>query len=347
MNTFISCLLVIFCCQISFGQKNNEEEKPEPPAFKIVRAEESYLFLKEKENNPYKNELLDGIKFIPLTKNKEAYLSLGGQIRTRFEHYSNRLWINEVDQDFYSQRISIHSNIVFNKNLRVFGELFHGYTSHEREFTEFDQLNIHQAFIDFKFPLKKSSISFRFGRQEMGLGASRLVGIREGPNIRRSFDQGRFIYKSGKTIIQAFYGKEVSPVFGTFNNEFSLFDNQAPNPELWGGYSQFKIKGLIGLNEVYYLGFQSDNARFGDVTGREIRHSIGIRRFGTSGERWQYNTEVIYQFGTIGNSNISAFDIESDWHYKLINTPWQPRPGIKLQYTSGDNNLNDGTVNTF
>jgi len=340
---FVKTLILLFLVQGVFAQ---EEEKKEAPNYSLFRQNENYEYLKDKENSLYEEDFFDPIKFIPLNKKKDIYLSLGGQFRPRFEHYSNRLWKGE-DQDFYSQRFAFHTNLTLGKNIRIYGELYHGYTSHEEEFAEYDEIDLHQAFIDFKLPLQDdSSLLFRFGRQEMPYGAARLVGLREGPNIRRAFDAGRFIFKKGKTNIQTFYAREVQATFEAFDNKFTLFDGDATNPKLWGVYSQFNIKGLNGLSEVYYLGFQSDNARFNDVTGKETRHSVGIRRFGIIKNRWQYNTEVIYQFGEIGNSDISAFDIETDWHY-LLHTPWKPKLGVKLEYTSGDKNANDGKINTF
>ncbi|GAA4278687.1 alginate export family protein [Aquimarina mytili] len=344
---YIRVLIIILFFFSNFVFAQNNEEKKEVFNFSIFRQNENYEYLKHKEKNSFEEDFFDPIKFIPLNQKKDIYLSLGGQVRPRFEHYTNRLWIGEEDQNFYSQRLAFHSNLVLGKYIRIFGELYHGYTSHEEEFAEYDEADLHQAFIDFKLPLKnKTSILFRFGRQEMSYGASRLVGLREGPNIRRAFDAGRLIFEQGQTKIQAFYGNEVRANFEAFDNDFTLFDSNTSNPKLWGVYSKFKIKGLIGNNEVYYLGFKSDNSRFNDVEGEETRHNIGLRRFGIVNGRWQYNTEVIYQFGEIDDSNISAFDIETDWHY-LIDGPWKPKPGIKLQYTSGDKDTGDDKINTF
>jgi hypothetical protein len=174
-----------------------------------------------------------------------------------------------------------------------------------------------------------------------------LIGFREGPNIRRTFDASRIIYQTGQTNLQAFYGKEVRPQFNAFDNEFTLFDGGASNPKLWGLYTQFKIKNFTGKNEIYYLGFQSKQSIFNDVSGKEKRHSVGLRRFGTLGKRFHYNTELIYQFGEIDNATINAFNIETDWQYKLINTSWKSTPGLKLEYTSGDRREGDAKVNTF
>lgn len=333
----------------SFSQKDKKENsKKEPPKFKLTRAEDNYDYLKKTNNNLFTKNIFDPIKFISLQKGEYSHITIGGQFRPRFEHYSNRFWLTEEDQNFYSQRLAFHTNVVIGKYLRVFGEVYHGYTSHQKEFAEYDELDLFQAFLEIKVPAKnKSKFSFRFGRQEMGLGATRLIGIREGPNIRRSYDMFRFIYIKEKTKIQAFYGKEVRPLFGVFDNQFSLFDKAANNPLLWGIYTQFPIKGLNGTNEVYYLGFQADNTFFNDANGEETRHTIGLRRFGKLGKRWRYNSEVIFQFGEIGSNDISAFSIDTDWHYDLYHTKWKWSPGLKLEYTSGDKKVNDGKINSF
>jgi len=345
MRTNIIIVIVFLISSFAIAQ---EEEKEEAPKYSLFRATENYEYLKNEIDNAYEEDAFDPIKFIPLNAKKNVYLSIGGQVRPRLEVFSNRFWEGEEDENFYSQRLAFHVDLHFGKNIRVFTELYHGYTSHEKEFTEFDEIDFHQAFVEFKVYSKpETDFSFLFGRQEMAYGAARLVGLREGPNIRRTFDASRFILKTGNTDIQAFYAREVQPIFGAFNNKFTLFDNNATNPKFWGLYNQFIIKGLNGTNELYYLGYQNKNAEFNDVTGKETRHSIGLRRFGRIGKRWNYNTELTYQFGTISDADISAFNFETDWHYTLVNTSWRLNPGLKLEYTSGDKNSGDNKLNSF
>ena len=336
------CILLLFVFELVYTQ---DVSKKEQPKYSYFRAAENYEYLKTEHG--YKKDVFDAIKFVPLNNSKSIYFSFGGQFRPRFEHYSNRLWDGDTDQDFYSQRLAFHTDLHLGKHVRLFTELYHGYTSHTREFVENDEIDFHQFFIEFKIPLKKQSdLSILIGRQELAYGSARLIGFREGPNIRRTFDATRAIYKSGKTNIQAFYSREVRPTIFAFDNKFTLF-NSNNNPKLWGLYNQFKIKGLNGMNEVYYLGYENSNATFSDVSGKENRHSVGLRRFGKIGKRFQYNTELVYQFGDLGEANISAFNLETDWHYKLIKTPWQWNPGLKLEYTSGDKNTGDDKLNSF
>ena len=134
---------------------------------------------------------------MPLNKKKDVYLSFGGQIRPRFELYSNRFWEGEVDPKFYSQRLAFHTDLHIGKYLRVFTELYHGYTSHEREFVENDEIDLHQAFLEICLPFTdaKTKLSFLLGRQELAYGSARLIGFREGPNIRRTFDATRLVFQ--------------------------------------------------------------------------------------------------------------------------------------------------------
>lgn len=338
------CISLLYIYQPAFAQSI------EFPSFNILRAEQNYSFLTNIDDRSYRKNLTQAIKYLPIGNNKEFYLTLGGELRPRVEHFTNRRWNANDDETFYSQRISVNANLKLGDKFRFFTELYHGYTSDGKKITESDKLAIHQGFFDF-IPLNddNKNLSIRFGRQEMLFGVGRLVGLREGPNIRRSFDSVRAIYKHDESTWQALYGNEVQLEFDEFDNDFNLFDTDANDPILWGFYGQFKVPRITGNNELYYLGFDSDNSRFNDVTGAERRHTVGLRRFGTLGKEkaFSYNTELMYQFGDLGDSDIEAYNIELDSKYKFINTTWQWQPGIKLEWSSGDSEAGDGEINTF
>ena len=343
--TAVSLLLIFssFC----MAQVDKENEKPWPPKLQYNRAYENYDYLKEKDSSPYRNVYGNYLKYLSLNKSKSIYLNFGAQYRPRLEHFSNIEWTEE-DQTFYSQRLDVFASINFGKQVRFFGELIHGYTSNEKQITESDDLDLHQGFLEVKFPIRKIGKGvFRFGRQEIQLGSSRLISIREGPNIKRSFDLAYLSFQFNKIALRGFYGKAVSPKFNAFDNSFELFNSNAINPQVWVADLKFPIKNLNGTNEIYYIGFQSKRSSFNDVSGKEIRHSIGIRRFGLLGRRFSYNTELVYQFGDIANNTISAYNIEADWKYAFINLKWTPKIGLKLDWSSGDKSSGDDKIQTF
>lgn len=345
MNKVYFIVVLMLVSAALFGQEGNTHAVQ--PPLSMLRETESYAYLKNKEEMPYRGDFFDGIKYLPLNRSGSAYASFGGQLRSRYEYFSHRFWL-PGNTDFYSQRLALHTNIVLGKSLRFYGELYHGYTSHEKVFAEYDKADVFQVFADYKLRLtQKQFIMLRLGRQQLAFGANRLVGLREGPNIRRSFDMGRLIYKVNRSKIEAFYGREVMPLFEAFDNDFSLFNHEAVNDKLWGIYFHFPTRVLGGRHEFYYLGFQSKNVAFNEVAGKETRHTIGMRRFGNLTKEWTFNTEIIYQFGEAGGNRINAFSVASDGRYMLSDFRWKPNIGLKLEYASGDQNAGDGKVQSF
>lgn len=324
--------------------KTDDPKSCQLKPFHFFRAEEKYDYLK---NRDCKDDFWTSLKRIELESSNNTHISVGGEIRFGKEFYSNRNWDSDNDRDFWTHRISLHSDINFNENFRVFTQFVHGYSSPGKEVLQFDDLAIQQGFAEYKKDIGNGNLSLRAGRQEVSLGSGRLVSVREGTNVRRSFDALKASYETDDLSATLIYGREVFPSFGAFDNDFDLFKDNSRNPALWGVYSKFSDKILpIGL-EAYFLGFESNNARFSDVLGKEKRRTFGLRRVGKIGENFSYNTEAMYQFGKIGENDISAFNIEGDWKYRLSNSDMKPQIGLKFDWSSGDKNNSDGKINTF
>lgn len=313
------------------------------PNIGLLRAEESYKYVDTLEKGTI---FLQPLKLIQLDRKKNVYLTLGGEYRARLEHFTNKDYTTE-DLTYYSQRLDFHASLMIGKNFRLFGEVYSGYVSNsDKILLESDEIDLHQGFIEWKaFISDNINTTIRIGRQEAGYGASRLIGIREGPNMRRSFDMARVIIKKKNRALHLIYGSEVGVKFNAFDNESNIFDDSANNPELWGAYLTETIVSGKKV-DFYYFGFHANTSRFNDVVGEETRHSLGLRLYGSS-SKFSYNTEFVYQFGEIDNSTISAFNLETDWTYQLSNEQWKPKVGIKLDWSTGDKEINDGKIQTF
>ncbi len=307
--------------------------------YKLLRAEEDYSYLGG--TTPYQKDFFDPIKFIPLNQSHSIFLSFGGEVRPRLEYFANRNWV-EGREVYYSQRLALHGGLGLGP-VRLFGELYHGLLSlQEKEFTQDDKLDVHQGFIDLSLPVATERLVYaRIGRQEITYGIARLVGVREGPNIRRTFDAARAGYSAPKFGTEAFVASEVRPFFGFFDN------SRDQEMVFWGLYNRLSVLAIPGGTEVYYLGLDLDEARYEDGTAPETRHTIGVRRFGSIGRSFRYNTELMFQFGSFGKNGITAFGLETDYHYLFLDAPLRPEPGIKLDYISGDRRHGDGKLNTF
>lgn len=310
---------------------------------KALRAEENYASLLN--NDSLRNSsFLNKLKAIPLNNEKMIYLSLGGEFRPRWEHINNKNWSTKTtaDESFYSQRIMFHTDLHLGKYVRIFGQLTHGFVSlNEPVYIQSDKLDLHQAFAEFIIPIKKSTLKLRAGRQELLLGSGRLMTFRDGPNSRLSFDMTRIMLDGDDYNSNLFVGREVRVPNGFFDNK------SIDAPYTWGFGLTANTKKILGKTTLYYIGFDAKSIKYNDGISPETRHTIGLRRFGNLGKQFRYNTELNYQFGKFGNKNISAFSIEGDWHYNLINTKFKPEFGLKLDYVSGDKNQGDDKMGTF
>jgi hypothetical protein len=95
-----------------------------------------------------------------------------------------------------------------------------------------------------------------------------------------------------------------------------------------------------------YLGFQNDQAIYTQGTGSETRHSLGLRLWGTPGV-WDYNGEVVYQWGTFGPGEIQAWTVAINAGYTWTTDRWHPHIGLSTHTASGDRDATDGDLETF
>ena len=83
-----------------------------PPSFKQLRYDENYSYLSDPT---LRTDFLDAIKFIPLNKSGESWLTLGGEMRERYEYYHNSQWGlgPQDDNGYLLQRYMIHADTAF------------------------------------------------------------------------------------------------------------------------------------------------------------------------------------------------------------------------------------------
>src|ERR1700759_3091491 len=82
------------------------ESPPAPPTYKIQRFTEDYSWLSDQGK---RSDWLDPIKYIPLrTNGPNWYLTLGGEVRERFEgNYPDNFGIGSGDNSYWIQRLTL------------------------------------------------------------------------------------------------------------------------------------------------------------------------------------------------------------------------------------------------
>lgn len=262
----LGCLLFSF----PFGMMAQEDSTKVPVNIQFLRAQENYRYLAEaKEKN-----IWESIKYIRLNRTKKPYpyLSLGADFRSEFQIRNNENW-NPAEDDVgvLFQRIMVHSDWQLSEQFRFFVQLKSGYTvgrDGPKFFLDNDDLDVHQAFIQYRI----TNWRFEFGRRELWYGSRRLISIREGTNIRQSFDGGRIIYEHNQHRFDALFFAYNPQRTGVFDNPVN-FDQL-----LWGiYYTGQQLFDQVSNFDFYYLGSYQANPSFERGMEEDRRHSIGVQ----------------------------------------------------------------------
>jgi hypothetical protein len=313
------------------------------PAYTLNRADEDYAYLR---GPALRTDFWDPVKFIPLNESGIWYLSLGGEARERYEYFSHPNWGDGPPGSGYLlQRYFLHADVHMGEYVRLFNQLQssleNGRDGGPRP-TDKDELDLHQLFLDVKFDVGRDGVFvLRSGRQELAYGSQRIISVREGPNVRQSFDGFRAMFRTGELKVDAFATKPVE-------TKRYVFDDGPDNSRgLWGVYSVLPLSAIAKGNiDLYYVGYYKRDAQFDQGSAREIRQSAGTRVWRTA-KPTDYNFEFIYQWGKFGNSDIQAWTVASDTGYTFDSLPFQPRLGLKADITSGDRDPKNPDLQTF
>lgn len=313
-------------------------EAADPPPFKFLRPDEDYSYLRGQRPR----DIGERIKFIALNRERSAYLSLGGEFRPFFEAIdAPRFGVGGGRSDAYLlQRTLLHADLHFGDHVRLFGTLgIHQAFGKDRPTGPSDRngADVQQLFVDL-MPDAEGRWRARLGRQELLFSPTqRFISVREGPNIRRSFDGAVVTRRTSGLRVDAFYLNPVAIELGAFN------DSRDRSQDFYGVYAS-RLLGDDSL-DLYWLRLDRDRVRFGGVLGDERRTSFGVRFAGKSG-RLDYDLEAMVQRGRFAGRNIRAWGFGLDAGYTL-DLGWSPRLGIRLDGGTGDSDPNDGKLETF
>ena len=313
-------------------------------SYMLLREDEDWSFLRDPT---LRQDFWDPIKYIRLRQgDNDWFMTIGGEAREVWEQIGNDNWGQSPYWNGYlNERYMLSFDIHYGKHVRTFVELKSGLNSFRyrgpRPIDE-KKLDFQAGFLEVGNSAGANSVALRVGRQELEYGSGRLMDVREGPNVRLSFDG--FMVKS-KIDSWQIDGFAVRP---DLDNP-GFFDN-APNHAVgfWGVYATRSLPHKTSL-EVYYLGLDRKQATFERGTAQEVRHTLGSRisrPVATERSGWDFDDEGLWQFGTFGSASIRAWTIASDTGYRFPNLKLKPRFSAKADISSGDH-PHSNTLGTF
>jgi Alginate export len=315
-----------------------------PQAFTNLRYTEDYSYLRDASK--WTGAWWEPYKYIPLDESGLSYLTLGAELRFRTEAYRNFDW-GEVSIDNYQwYRVMPYADLHLGSNVRFFGQLIGSWAAgKETTVTGVDETGVEllQGFGEITLPMTDGAdLTLRGGRQLLSYGSERLISMRYGPNVLRSFDAGLASVDVDQWRIDTFYARPVRNKVDSFNDRFD--DNRS----LWSVYATRELDEIgpkSGL-DLYYIGYSNAEAEFNQGSGDELRHTLGSRFFGEA-HGWDWNLEGMFQFGRFDGGNIRAWSLASDLGYTFEDVTFSPRLGLRADIISGDDNPNDLDLETF
>jgi hypothetical protein len=339
-----------------------EEENLEPQQPKPVpraRWSEDWSVLREvplRDTMPSTEPgFLRPIKYIPLTKSGNCYLSFGGEYRIAFEMYNEAdMGISDIGyQDALQHRLTVHADWHLNQNWRIFCQL--GYAAvngREGGANAVDETapDIWQLFIDSRFTVAGSDrVVIRLGRQMIET-ANVFITAGEAHNIRLVYNGGRVAWIQDDFIpFEAFAAEYVDYADG-------WFDMSGTGEYFWGLRGGFRHEETETAFNFLYLGWSLKDRQFeqgGADRHDELRHSLmaWINRPLIGDRQWGIDYYLVYQFGSYddqpGGSDIQAFAAFGEVKYAIYPQAKTPIVGLKTSYFSGDHNPDDNVLNTF
>lgn len=275
---------------------------------------------------------------VPASGSPHTWLTLSGEIREKSIYVSNI----EYDPDNgdnglkWGQRLSLTADSKISSILR--NRITFISATQKDESTSPADRNL-LDFQELHFDLGTETNFFRVGRQELSLGSSRIIGTRNGTNVKRTFDGIRGLFKTNRWSINSFSLREVKvEQTGAFNDEANK------GRKLAGIYSTLDL-GHSGL-DLYYIYSALDDRISVENDGTQRRNSIGLRSFGEISNLF-WNWEAIYQTGKQKDVDISAWTLATNTGYIFRGAHWTPKLMLSTNIASGDEKAGDGRLGTF
>src|ERR1700722_16349962 len=246
---------------------------PERPGIHLNRWQEDWSVLAAPA---LRTEPLDNLKYIPLSSgDPDSYASLGLDLRERVEstqitHFGIG---NPQTNTYVIQRLDIHADIHPDIHWQIFVQLQDDRAFGKDVITPVDKdpLDLEQAFVTYSNEVGGGTLKVRVGRQQMGFDLQRFVGVRDGPNVRQSFDAVWADWETSSWRFITFWSHPVQNVpDGTFN------DYSSPRLQ-YGGFRVERNDIGPGKLSAYYSRYNQDAAHYLDGSGNERRDSVDLR----------------------------------------------------------------------
>jgi hypothetical protein len=284
----------------------------------------------------------DALKYVPFGPGGTHYLTFGATLRERLEsNDAPAFGIGAARDTYLLQRAQVHAGLHWGmpwlafvqlEDARPFGKARVGPVDRNRA-------DLRLAFVAWQGEAFGGIAKARIGRQDFALDLQRFVSLRDGPNVRQSFDAAWADVEHGPWRIIGFLSHPVQ------YRDVRAFDDTS------GASQRFHMirveRHVLGRNELsyYHAWYDDDGTRYLDAHGNERRQVDDLRLAGTRGPL-DWDAEGMRQGGRVGRSTVDAWALGVRAGVTL-EAAWTPRLGVQFDTASGDRRPGDGRLGTF
>lgn len=280
----------------------------------------------------------------PLDEEGDWRAQWGGQTRVQHEYARGDGWDTPAHNPHgvLLTRIALRGGLEAYRRVRVHADVRSAFAigREDASIPEEDRASIHELFAELYVAHSDAvDVSLRGGRQQLRLGSGRFVDIREGPNVRLTFDgvSVRAIAESVEVLAFALWPTNIQP---------GVFDNETQRETSLSGL-QLRVNHTDSIaSEFLALAHVAPGSVFEQGTGHQTRYTVGTRVAG-AWRGWDFDVEAAVQFGELDGVPIRAWTLASTNGYRWALGPWWVRVGLRADIASGDSNPDDDALQTF
>lgn len=206
-----------------------------------------------------------------------------------------------------------------------------------------DPVDLRQAYV----AIGPKEFKITIGRQVLAYGDERLVGPSDWSTLGRTFDAVKVHYAPTKDwSVDGF----VSSVVVSDSDEFNTSDlfngnDNGRNQIFYGVYfSTASLCPLGSTTDLYALGLHEEyDAGDTDFATVGTRYKADVTKTGG----WDFETEMAVQFGEVAGRDLDALAGHWGGGYVWVGSPWKPRLFFEYNFATGDQDADDGDMETF